>query len=182
MIAAVATVFSVLAFWLFVLAPRGSEIEALKGEILSAGADLDSLDAQLATLQGIDPQALQAELAGYRTQIPPTADERGIIQALLDASRTAGVSFDGLQFNNGGASSLGPVSVINVSFNANGAYFDLARFLFELEHLDRLAYVRTMSVSPGQAGLTLALSVDMFTTDTSVGPGSDPAPGAEVGA
>ena len=66
---------------------------------------------------------------------------------------------------------------------AEGAYFDLARFVFELEHLDRLSRVSGISVSPtGQKGLTLSVTAEVYTTDQSTGPGSVPDPGVEVGA
>lgn len=181
LIAGIVAVLGLLVFWVLVLAPRGAERERLRAEISTAQGELNSLSAQLASLSSVDVQALQAELSGYRGKIPATADEPGIIQALLDAAREANVTFDGVQFGAPSASAAQAVSVINLSFTAKGKYFDLARFLFELEHLDRLSYVRSVSLARTEGGLTLSLAVDMYTTDTSSGPGSDPAPGPEVG-
>lgn len=180
--AAAVAVLAVLIFWVLVLGPRGAEVSRLDGEIVAAQGELDALSARLAALRAVDPAPLQAELAGYRESIPSTPDEDGIIQTLVDASQRSDVAFEGLQLGSPVASGIAPVSVITVNFTARGSYFALARFLFELEHLERLAYVRTISVSPSEGGLALALVVDMFTTDTSAGPGSDPAAGPEVGA
>lgn len=182
MVAAAVALLAVLLFWVLVLAPRGAEVTRLDGEIGTAQAELDGLTARLESLRAVDVAPLQAELAGYRESIPSSPDEDGIIQTLVDASRRADVTFDGLQFGAPAPSGVAPVSVITVNFTARGAYFDLARFLFELEHLERLAYVRTISLSPGEGGLSLALVVEMFTTDTNAGPGSDPAEGPQVGA
>lgn len=182
LVAAAVAVLAVLLFWVLVLGPRGAEVTRLDGEIATAQAELDTLNARLTALRAVDLEPLQAELAGYRKSIPSSPDEDGIIQTLVDASNRANVTFEGLQFGSPVASGVAPVSVITVNFTAKGSYFDLAKFLFELEHLERLAYVRTISVSPSEGGLSLALVVDMFTTDTNAGPGSDPAPGPEVGA
>lgn len=186
LVSALVAGLAVLAFWLFVLGPRGAEIDRLNDEVATAQADVDSLNQRLVTLQGVDPGSLQAELAAFRKKIPSTPDESGIIQTLLDAAESASVdgrvAIDGIQFGSPGSIGAAPVSLISLTFTAKGSYFDLARFLFELENLDRLAYVRTISVSPGEGGLALSLAVDVYTTDTSAGPGSDPAPGPEVGA
>lgn len=180
--AAVVAAFAVLLFWLLVLSPRGSEIQSLEAEVSTAKADLGSLSARLGSLKGADLGALQAELATYRGEIPPTPDEPGIIQVLLDAATSSKVSLTGIEFAPPGPAPAAPVSLISLSFAVQGSYFDLAQFLFELEHLDRLAYVRTVSVAPGDSGLVLGLTMDVFTTDTNAGPGSDLDTGPQVGA
>lgn len=182
LIAAVIAGLAVLLFWVLVLGPRGAEVERLQGEILAAEGELSSMNAQLAALRSVDLPALQAELANYRNKIPVTPDESGIIESILGAARVAGVSVDGIQFGAPGASGAAPVSLIGLSFTARGQYFDLSRFLFELENLDRLSYVRSISISPAEGGLSMAVAVDLYTSDLSAGPGSDPAPGPEVGA
>lgn len=171
-----------LLFWIFILAPRGNEIRDLNGQISSAEGELDALNGQLASLESIDGAALQRELAIYRGMIPPTPDEKGMIEILLAAADRANVSLDGFQFGSPSPASAAPVSAITVTFTVEGGYFDLARFLFELEHLERLAIVRSISVVPGVGGLSLPLTVELYSTDISAGPGSDPAPGPEVGA
>lgn len=182
LIAAAVAVLATLLVWQLVIAPRGAEMSSLESDIATAQSEVAALNSQLTSLRGIDAQALQVSLADYRKKLPPTVDEKGIIQVLLDASKRAGVAFDGLQFGTPSPSASGSISVITVSLSVKGAYFGLARFLFELEHLERLALVRGISINRGEDGLSMPLTVEMYTTDTSAGPGSDPAPGTEVGA
>ncbi len=61
----------------------------------------------------------------------------------------------------------------------------MEEFLYRLETLPRAAKVITFSLSPGgqadRSELSMALTVELYTTDASAGPGSVPGP-SEAGA
>jgi Tfp pilus assembly protein PilO len=71
-----------------------------------------------------------------------------------------------------------------VTFTVKGNYFALAEFLFNVETLPRVAKVQNVTISAAgeTSGTTSSVpflqmtgAVTFYTTDTSSGPGSDPA-------
>ncbi len=70
------------------------------------------------------------------------------------------------------------LSTISNTLSVTGTYFALTEFLFSIETLPRAAKVTSVSLVPGEEGGTLTLSagVDVYTSDTSAGPGSSPGP------
>jgi hypothetical protein len=69
------------------------------------------------------------------------------------------------------------VSVIPVTITVEGSFFAVDEYLFRLETLPRASKVMTIALTVGTGGLpqlSLTLTVNFFTSDTSAGPGSQP--------
>lgn len=174
---------TLVAFAVSIVLPRGREVALVEQQVVSADARNSELASQLAVLKSTPSTDVATEVAAVRRQIPSTPALPELLRSLTDASRAAGVALGSVTFGVGSAASVTSVSVLPVTISATGGYFDLARFVFELEHLDRLAKVASISILEGEAGaLALTVTAEVYTTDPSFGPGSDPAPGSEVGA
>ena len=68
-----------------------------------------------------------------------------------------------------------------------GSYFAVTEFLFKIETLPRAAKTTSVGIAPSPSAtnaslLTVTLSIDMFTSDQSAGPGSTPGPTSAAGA
>lgn len=181
-LAAVAVALGLAVFAFGIVLPKGREVGEVEAKVATEDARVAELRTQLAVLEATPPTDVARAVSAVRAQVPSTADLPALIRSLTGAAERSGVDFSGFTVTPGGPAPSASVSTIPLAITVSGGYFELARFLFELEHLERLAYVRTISVSPGDGGLVLSLAVDVYTTDTSAGPGSDPAPGPEVGA
>lgn len=174
---------ALVLFAFFFVLPRGAEVRSVEAEVTAAETELGRLTIALAEIEQIDPAAIEVELATYREQIPSTTDLPGLIEALVAIARDSGVELSSISFSGVGQSSAGGVASMPVSLAGAGTYFNVARFLFSLDHMGRLTKTDSISLSPGD-GNSLAFSVatQVYTTDLSAGPGSAPEPGPEVGA
>jgi Tfp pilus assembly protein PilO len=75
------------------------------------------------------------------------------------------------------------ISVMPINILIEGSYFAVDEYLFRLENLPRLSKILSISLSTGSTGypkLSLTLTANFYTTDTSSGPGS--LPGAQTDA
>lgn len=171
-------------FTLFVVLPRGAEVGAIRDELLGAQGDLAALQGEVAALRAAaEDGTASVDLEAVRRRIPPTPDLPGLIAALEAAATDAGVTLSGIIPGVPAASAVGSASSIPLSLTVSGPYFALARFLHDLEAQERLTKVSAISISGGAEGpLSLQVTAEVYTTDLSAGPGSDPAPGQEVGA
>lgn len=179
--AAVGVALGLVLFAVIVVLPRGREVGVVRDEVAGADARVAALDLQLAELEATPPADVADRAAALRAQIPSTAGLEKLLGALTDAADRSGVSFGGVTLSAGAPTDASGVTAIPVSLTASGQYFDLARFLFELEHLERLVRVSGFTLAAGDGGLTMSVTGNVYTTDPSVGPGTDPAPGAAVG-
>lgn len=176
-------VLALALFAVFLVLPRGAEVRSVEAEIATAETELGRLTVALTEIQQIDPGALEAELATYRLQIPSTTDLPGLIESLVATARNSGVELSSVSFSGVAQSSAGGVASMPVSLAGTGTYFDIARFLFSLDHMGRLTKTDSISLSPQEGNtLVFSISTQVFTTDLSAGPGSAPEPGPEVGA
>lgn len=182
-LAAVVVALGLLLFASVIVFPRGREVGEVESKLSAADAELTELKTQLAILQSTPPTDVAAEVASVRQQIPSSAAIPDLLRSLRGAAEVAKVSLGGVTLSPGGPAANSSVFALPLAITVSGGYFELARFLFELEHLDRLIRVSNISVSGGgDGGLSLSVTAEAYTTDGSVGPGADPAPGPEVGA
>ena len=73
---------------------------------------------------------------------------------------------------------------IPITITLSGTYFSLDEFLFQCETLPRAAKVINVSIAAGASGdattvsgtLVMQVTVELYTTDISAGPGSTPGP------
>lgn len=183
---AVAVVLAVLAVLLLVL-PKMREVGQVEDRITQAEEEEAALRLQVQQLQAAQEEAprTRRELAKIQTLVPPTADQPGMIRLLKTAAERSAVDFFSVAPGTPAPDASGEFSVISTNISVTGTFFSMEEFLYRLETLPRAAKVITFSLSPGgqadRSELSMALTVELYTTDASAGPGSVPGP-SEAGA
>lgn len=182
LVTALAVAVGLFAVAFFVVLPRGSALEERRARVLQLETELARVEADVAELQSLRDQGLAtAGIDEARALIPATAELPELLRLLQEGAAAAGVALTSITPGTPVAAPTGSLSAIPVVLSAQGGYFDLARFVFELEHLPRLMKVLGVSVSDSEGLLSIQVTSEVYTTDTSVGPGSDPTAGSEVG-
>jgi Tfp pilus assembly protein PilO len=180
----VMVVIAVLAF-LLIVNPKRAQVSEAESALADAQSQELTKVAQRASLQ----QAQAAAPANRKIirqveqQLPPTADPQGFILLLKNAAAKAGVDLT-QQATSSPAAGENGVTVIPISLSLTGTYFSLDEYLFQLETLPRAAKVISVNLAPGGGSdattvsglLTMQVQMELYTTDISAGPGSDPGP------
>jgi Tfp pilus assembly protein PilO len=182
----VMAVIAVLAF-LFVVNPKRAQVSEAEGKLDTARTEEISLQSQKASLEQAKAEAPTNRkiIRQVQQQLPPTADPQGLILLLENAAVKAGVDLSQESIGNPLAGASG-VTSIPITLSLSGTYFALDEYLFQLETLPRAAKVVSVTLSPGGATstttttttgtLTMQVTMELYTTDASAGPGSDPGP------
>ena len=176
-------VIAVLAF-LLIVNPKRAEVADAQSQLEEAQSQELTKVAQRATLQPAEAEAPANRkiIRQVEQQLPPTADPQGFILLLKNAAVKAGVDLtqEAIQAPTAGESG---VTTIPIAITLSGTYFSLDEYLFQLETLPRAAKVVNVSIAAGAgdattvAGtLTMQVSIELYTTDISAGPGSIPGP------
>ncbi len=182
---AIIAVVAVLAVFFLVL-PKMNEVSKTQENVAAAETQETALRAQLASLKEAQANAPQvkAKIAVLSNEVPPTADLPALIRLLSAAADGSAVDFFTVAPGTPQLDPTGTFSTIPTAISVIGGYFALDQFLFRLESLPRAAKVISVSITPGGAAppgstvnsLSMQLSVEFYTTDTSAGPGSAPGP------
>ncbi len=194
LLAAIGAVVLVVLLIFFLVLPKMGEVSDAQDQLTAAEAEQGTLESQLAALeqaQAAAPEA-RATIEDVERQIPPTADEPGLLLLIKNAAARSGVTLATLT---PGTPALDPatgLSVIPLAVSAEGGYFQLTEFLYSIETLPRAAKVETATIAPGAAEegvtttvtslLTMQASVVLYTSDQSAGPGSEPGPTEDAAA
>ena len=204
LIAGAGAVLVAVLFMFFLVLPKMHAVTQTEAQLENAENEQTALQSQLAALEQAQQDApqTQEELAAVDKQVPATAQLPDLILQLQAAADRAAVDF--FSFSPGApvASAAGAYSILASQITVNGTYFAVDEFLFLLETLPRAAKVTSITVAPGGGGdtttptttptmptgsvgtstLSLQISVEFYTTDTSAGPGSVPGPSNATGA
>jgi Tfp pilus assembly protein PilO len=181
--AAVAVLALLLVF--FLVLPKMSQVTEAQDALTAAEAQQGSLESQLQALQQAEVDAPEAQqvIEDVDRKLPPTADLPGLILLLNNAATRASVSLLTITPANPVPDPTTGLSSINVSVTAEGSYFAITEFLFNIETLPRAAKMLTLSLSPGASDtfstvptLSATGTMVLYTQDTSAGPGSAPGP------
>ena len=166
-----------------------SEVSAARTELDEAVSQNQTLESQLAALRDARDQAPEAEriIEDVERRIPSVADEPGLLLLLKNAATSSGLTVDSFIPATPAFDATKGLSVIAVSVAATGTYFDITEFLFRVQTLPRAAKVTGVTLGAsgeGTAGtvptLSLTATLELYTTDTSAGPGSVPGPTSDV--
>ena len=149
----------VVAGWFLLISPKRAEVSELQAEVQSQEAANSQAQTQLAVLkqQNKDLPEKQAELAGLQTQIPLTPDLPTYIREIQDIGAQAGVDVTAMTpapaVNLGTSAetaeqSLAPgaLAAINVEVIVTGGYFEITRFVNELETASRYTLVAGFTI------------------------------------
>jgi Tfp pilus assembly protein PilO len=179
--AAAGVALSALVIVLLVLPKRGQVAEARK-DLDAARETTTQLQAELDALLAAQEQAPQANRTIRRVDqfVPPTVDEPGALRLFQNAADSADVELTSLSFGTPTAAETGGFSTIQLSVSVTGTYFSIQEFLYDIETLRRAAKVSQVSLAPAGTGgageLSMQSTIEIYTQDTSAGPGSVPGP------
>ena len=183
-----AVVLAILLVFLLVL-PKMGQVSTAKEDLAAAKSEGVSLQTQKSALEDTKAEAPQnkAIIDEVHQQIPPTADEQGLLVLVHNAALSAG--FDTTAITNSVAlDDTTNLSVIALSVSGVCTYNDVTQFTYAIETLPRAAKITSLSLTPGAGTdatgaplLTITAQIEAFTSDTSAGPGSSPGP-TEAGA
>ena len=177
-------VIAVLAF-LLVVNPKRAEVADAQSQLEEAQSQELTKVAQRATLQQAEAEAPANRkiIRQVEQQLPPTADPQGFILLLKNAAVKAGVDLtqEAIQTPTAGESG---VTKIPIAITLSGTYFSLDEYLFQLETLPRAAKVIDVSIASTASSdattvsgtLVMQVTIELYTTDISAGPGSLPGP------
>jgi Tfp pilus assembly protein PilO len=176
-------VIAVLAF-LLIVNPKRAEVADAQAKLEEAQSQELTKVAQRASLQQAEAEAPANRkiIRQVEQQLPPTADPQGLILLMKNAAVKAGVDLTQQSIGNPVPGENG-VTAIPISLSLTGTYFSLDEYLFQLETLPRAAKVISVNLAPGASDattvsglLTMQMTVELYTTDISSGPGSTPGP------
>jgi Tfp pilus assembly protein PilO len=186
----VIAVVAVLLVVILVL-PKMGQVGEAEDDLSTAQDQELTLEAQLQALQQAQSAApeTEREIAQIEEQIPPTADLPTIFNLLQGAADRSAVDFFSFSPGTPVADPSNQFSVIPSQITVTGNYFALDEFLFLMETLPRAAKVQGITVTPAsEAGttvptssLSMAITLELYTTDISAGPASLPGPTAGAG-
>lgn len=171
----------------FLVLPKMNEVSTANQELEAARGQQSTLESQLAALEQAEAAAPEARatIQEVERRIPPTVDESGLLLLLKNAALRAGVSVSERAFGTPALDETSGLSTIPLAMTVSGTYFQIAEFLYTIETLPRVAKSLTVALAPGGDETTttnvlnllqMQLSVVLYTTDQSAGPGSEPGP------
>jgi Tfp pilus assembly protein PilO len=189
LIAGVGVALLAVLLFLFLVSPKMGEVSEARAELDEARNEQQTLESQLSALEDARDRAGEARqiIADVDQQIPPTADQPGYILLLQNAAFGSGLEVLSVSPGTPTFDEESGLSVIPVSLNTEGAYFDIAEFLFRIETLPRAAKTLSVTLAPGGGDeattttigapdLAMTANIELYTSDTSAGPGSIPGP------
>jgi len=173
-------VLALLVLVMLVL-PKKSEVGTQQKALDAAVQSGQQLTAKVGELEDAKRQAssVKKQLEKLELAIPDVTALPRLIRQVQHVADVSAVDF--VQVSPGApvAATSGSYSTVPTQINATGSYFAVTEFLYELETLPRAVKVTSITVGPGPTGLpqlALNLSAEVYTTDTSAGPGSSPGP------
>ncbi|HEY7399800.1 MAG TPA: type 4a pilus biogenesis protein PilO [Actinomycetota bacterium] len=187
--AAIAAGAVVLLAVFFLVLPKRSQVSEAKAELETVQQQTVQLRAQLASLAAARENAPEArqEIRQVDNQLPPTMDEPGLLLLIKNSVERSGIEFADISVANPTPGVTGTFSTVPVSVSIEGTYFSLASFLNKIETLPRAAKVLTGAISVATSSsteleLSMQISMELYTSDLSAGPGSEPGPTTTTGA
>src|SRR3954447_15762749 len=193
-VAVVATIAALAAFWFLALAPQREQAAKLKTDISAKQGEIATNKAALAGYQKsrASYKSNYATLVRLGKAVPEDDEVRSLMVQLDDAARGTGVDFSTIQVGGGaaagtsapttgaqspppGAVSVGTAgfSAMPFSFSFTGNFFNLTRFFTRLEH-----FVTERNQQLKVTGRLLRLE----TIDLQVDPSGFPQMKAQIGA
>lgn len=171
---------------LLLVLPKMGQVKDANAALEQAVTQQSTLASQLAALRQAEADAPKNSetIRKVEQAIPPTADQQGFILLLQNAAIQSSVDLFSLTPSTPLFDPATGLSTVSNTLSVDGTYFAITEFLFSIETLPRAAKVTSMTLAPGAASgsLTLSASVDVYTSDSSAGPGSSPGPTSGAGA
>jgi Tfp pilus assembly protein PilO len=153
LIAFIAGGIVIILLWYFLLfSPTSKDLNDTRDEVSSAESQKQELQNTIRRLKALSRNATQqaATLRTLHAAIPPTPDLGAFILAANDIATASGINFLAISPSPPAANTTGgPPTMIAVSIQVSGDFFDVLDYLNRLEDLDRLVLVDTVNISAG---------------------------------
>lgn len=177
-VAAVAGIAVIVLAFATVILPKASQVRERQHDVETAKQEQGQLQLRLQQLRALAQEAPKnrRRLAQLDAAIPETADLPGLIRLLNGIADTSGVDFMTVAPSTPSPSQFN-VSVIPTQVTVTGRFFAVDQYLYRMENLPRAAKVTSVQVSPTNGGLnylSVGLTVEFYTMDTTAGPGTTP--------
>jgi Tfp pilus assembly protein PilO len=178
-----AVVIAVLLVFFLVL-PEMGKVSKAKEDLAAAQQQEQTLTVQRNALEDTKANAPQNRriIKQAHQQIPPTADEGGLLLLINTAGLNSGFPIVNINPSTPTFDDATGLSTIVLQVSAVGTYSDVTAFTYRIETLPRAAKITALSLSPGGTSsgtsplLTMTATIEAYTSDTSAGPGSEPGP------
>jgi Tfp pilus assembly protein PilO len=187
--AGIGVAVAVLIVLFFLVLPKMGQVKDANATLTAAQAQQATLGAQLAALQQAQTEAPinRETIRKVQQAIPPTVDQQGFILLVQNAAVASSVDVVTISPSNPVFDPATSLSTVTNSLTVTGNYFAVTEFLFKIETLPRAAKTTSVSIAPSPSEtnaslLTVTLSIDIYTSDQSAGPGSTPGPTSAAGA
>jgi Tfp pilus assembly protein PilO len=176
-----ATLVVVLIWNLVVFSPKGRTLSNAKKDTQSAQQIGSSLRATLTRLQDISRNGpeIAAQLDKLSAAVPASPDLDGFILSANQIAVTSGIDWLSVSPSVAQAGTNGP-SVIPVSIQIKGGFFQVLDYLNRLEDMGRLVVVDGINISSTAASgggppiLSVSLTARMFTRAAPPAPAGSP--------
>jgi Tfp pilus assembly protein PilO len=174
---AVLVAIAVLAAgWFLLISPQRSTVADLQAQTQAQENANSSLQTDIEVLkqQNKDLPEKQAELAELQTQIPAVPQLPTYIRELQDIGEKSGVAFTSVtpaaptELGGGSGEALTPemLAAINVDMVVQGSYFEITKFMNELETASRYTLVGGYTMGVEEAEATAESSTEGTTSLT----------------
>jgi Tfp pilus assembly protein PilO len=177
---------------LFLVLPKMGQVKDANGALQRAQSQQGTLSSQLAALKQAQAESPKNREIIRKVQqaIPPTVDQQGFFLLLQNAAILSGIDVVTISPSAPVFDPTTNLTTISNALSVTGSYFSITEFLFRIETLPRAAKVIQITLAPGASGasgaagtggISMSATVDVFTSDTSAGPGSAPGPTSGAG-
>ena len=159
-----------ILLWYFVLySPTSSDLSDTKNQVAEAQQHKQELENEVRQLKELSRNAPQqeADLRALNAAVPQNPDLGEFILQANNIATASGVDWLSISPSPPVANSNGPNSMIALSIQIDGGFFQLLDYLNRLEDLDRLVIVDNVSISTGGSAGTGATGSTGATDQTS---------------
>ena len=148
----VAATLVVILVWFFGFSrPKADSISDTNSQLEDARDAEQSLEATLARLQDLDRRGpeIEANLQQLNTAVPAAPDLADFIFLANDAAADSGVDWISIAPTPPAANPTGGPTVIALSIQVQGGFYQVVDYLNRLEELERLVVADTVSITVG---------------------------------
>jgi Tfp pilus assembly protein PilO len=182
------TIVLLLVWNLLLFAPKGRTLSHAKDDTQTAEQLGSTLQATLTHLQDISRNGpeIAAELDKLSAAVPASPDLDGFILSANQIAVTSGIDWLSVSPAVAQSGTTSDVSVIPLSVQIKGGFFQVLDYLNRLEDMGRLVVVDGINISAAASAgassgapiLSVTLTARMFTRAAPAAPAGTPTPGA----
>lgn len=148
----VGVLVAVVVAWFFLYySPKGDDLSALDGELDEAVAEESELETQLELLERLEAEApaREAALRRLNAAVPVQPDLDVFILEANEIADLSGVDWLSVSPTPPAAGGTAGVSVISMTIEIQGGFFQVLDYINRLEDIERLVITDSLSISTG---------------------------------